>query len=160
MVWWTRIVGALGLLVAATFLIQWLAPRGRDQGIARQRYLRRDIAPIVGFFGAVLLALSLAEAVRRDVIAQWGWGIAFGLLIGAGVGALLFYRRNRAPRASVWQFLRRYGALTIAIITGVYLAVRVFGAALEMFVAAALGMFVVAAAAAIFVRNKTITEEK
>jgi len=158
---WTRIVGVLVLLVAATFLVQWLVPRGSRAGIPRKQYLRWDIAPIVGFLGALLLALSFALAATGRVIEPWAWGAAFGLLISAGAWALISYRRNRTDRgkASVWQSIQRYGTLVIAAVIGLYLAVRVFGAALEVFAAAALGTFAIAGAVAIFVGNKSITEE-
>ena len=95
------------------------------------------------------------------MIEPWAWGAAFGLLISAGAWALISYRRNRTDRgkASVWQSIQRYGTLVIAAVIGLYLAVRVFGAALEVFAAAALGTFAIAGAVAIFVGNKSITEE-
>jgi hypothetical protein len=159
---WTRIVGVLVLLVAATYLVQWLAPRGGKREIPRKQYLRWDVAPIVGFFGALLLALSFAQAATNQVIEPWVWGDIFGLLVSVGAWVLFPNRPNRAARGrpSVWQSIRRYGTLVIAGVIGIYLAVRVFGAALEVFVAAALGTFIIAAAVAIFVGNKSITEER
>jgi hypothetical protein len=159
---WTRIVGVLVLLVAVTYLVQWLVPRGGKREIPRKQYLRWDIAPIVGFFGALLLALSFAQAATSQVIEPWAWGDVFGLLISAGAWVLFSNRQNRAAhgRPSVWQSVRRYSPLVIAGVIGIYLAVRVFGAALEVFVAAALGTFVIAAAVAIFVGNKSITGEQ
>jgi len=159
--WWTNIVGGLVLLIVATYVIQWLVPSSRSKGTRRRQYLRWDIAPIIGFFGVLLLGLSFAEAARLGVIASWGWGILLGLLISAGVWWLLSFRQNRAARrqVSVWQILRRYGTPVIAAAIGMYLAVRVFGAALEVSVAAALGLLVIAAAVALFVGSKPISEE-
>ncbi len=158
--WWTRIVGALVLLIGTSFLAQWLLPR-RTAGSTRRNYLRWDIAPIIAFFGALLLALSFAEAARRELIAPWGWGIAFGLFVSLAGWALLGYRRRRAarPHASVWSSLQRFGTLLLALVLGLYLSIRVFGTALEVFVAAAFGILVVASAVALFVGNKPITEE-
>ncbi len=158
--WWTRIVGALVLLIGISFLAQWLLPR-RTSGTTRRKYLRWDIAPIIAFFGALLLALSFAEAARDELIAPWGWGAAFGLLVSLGAGAALGYRRNRAarPPASAWSLLQRFGTLLLAAVLGLYLSIRVFGTALEVFVAAAFGILVVASAVALFVKNKPIIEE-
>jgi hypothetical protein len=158
--WWTRIVGALVLLIGISFLAQWLLPR-RTTGTTRRKYLRWDIAPIIAFFGALLLALSFAEAARGELIAPWGWGIAFGLLVSLAGWAMLGYRRSRAarPPASAWSLLQRFGTLLLAAVLGLYLSIRVFGTALEVFVAAALGILIVASAVAMFVENKPITEE-
>ena len=159
--WWTRIVGALALLIAVTYLIQWLMPRGKSKGVPRRQYLRWDIAPTVGFFGAVLLALSFAQAATSQAIQPWAWGAAFGLVFSASAWVWSAYRRQRAApeRFSVWRSAQRYGTLVIATVIGLYVAVRVFGAPLEVFAAAALGVFVVALAAAMFVGNKPIAEE-
>jgi cobalamin synthase len=149
------------LLVVATYLIQWLVPHSKSKAVPRRQYLRWDIAPVVAFFGVLLLVLSFAEAARRDYIAPWGWGIALGLLISAGVWVLMAYRQNRAARGrmGIWQSIQRYGTLVIALAIGLYLAVRVFGAALEVLAAAALGLFVLAAAVAMFVGNRPIAGE-
>ncbi len=158
--WWTRIVGALVLLIGISFLAQWLLPR-KTTGNTRSQYLRWDIAPIIAFFGALLLALSFAEAARRDLLAPWGWGIAFGLLLSLGAGTLLSYRRRRAARgrARVWSSLQRYGTPLLAAVLGLYLSIRVFGTALEVFAAGAFGILVVAVAVALFVGTKPIAEE-
>ncbi len=162
MVIWSRVVIVLLLLLIATYLIRWLVPRGASKGISRNQYLRWDIAPIVGFFGALLLVLSFAQAATSQVIEPWVYGAAGGLLISVGAWILGVYRPNRAARgrAGFLQTLQRYGTLVIAAIIGLYFAVRVFGAALEVLVAGALGTFVVAAAVAMFVGNKSVTEER
>jgi hypothetical protein len=159
---WIQIVAALVLLTAATYLIQWLVPRNRSKGIPRRQYLRWDVAPIAGFFAALLLALSFAEAARREVIAPWGWGLAFGLIVSIGAWVLLGNRGHRAARqrASLWHYLRRYGTPVIATVIGLYLAVRVFGSALGVFIAAAIGVVVMAAAVAMFVGNKQPIHEE
>ncbi|MDE3088350.1 MAG: hypothetical protein KGJ80_03040 [Chloroflexota bacterium] len=156
---WTRIVGVLGALVIATYLIQWLVPRRQTQESLRLSFLRWDIAPVVAFFGVLVLALSLAEAARQDVIAQWGAGIALGFIVSAGAWALTRYRRNAARPKGAWQYLRQYGALGPASALVLYLSVRVLGAALEVFIAGAIGMIVIAIAAAVFFGNRPITEE-
>jgi hypothetical protein len=157
---WTRIVGALALLLAATFLIQWLMPRRQSQPMARSRFLRWDLAPVVGFIGAVLLALSLVEASRREMIAQWGWGIALGLVVSAAAWAhVSFGQRRAAARASVWRYVQQYGMFAIALGIGFYLGVRVFGAMLGVFAASALSVGVIAIAIALFHGN-AVAEDK
>jgi hypothetical protein len=159
---WLRIVVALVLLVIATYLIQWLVPR-RGAKANRRQYLRWDVAPIVGFFGALLLALSFALAVQSDAVVQWGWGFVFGFVVSVLAWTLGIYRQNQTARkrAGIRQIVRRYVPLTVAVLAGVYLAVRVFGAVVEVFAVAALGVFVLAFAVTLFVGNRPeITEGK
>ena len=151
---WSRIVGGLLVLIVILFLVQWILPRGPSNLAARRHYLRRDIAPILGFFGILILALSLAEAVRRDVIPAWGWGIALGMLVSVALGALWNYRKNRTlVNRSLWYYVRRFGSLVVAVIIGMYLAVRVFGVSLQVFVASTLGVVTLALAIFIFTTN-------
>lgn len=159
---WANIVGGLVLLIIVSYLIQWLVPHGSSKAMSRSRYLRGDVAPIVAFFGAILLALSLAQAVESNALAPWAGGDAFGLIVSGGAWVLGFYRQSQGARKKrgVLQTVRRYGTVVIGSIIGLYLAVRIFGAALEVFIAAALGMFVIAFAVALFNGNKPMAEEK
>lgn len=159
---WLRIVVALVLLVIATYLIQWLVPQ-RGAKANRRQYMRWDVAPIVGFFGVLLLALSLALAVQSNAVVQWGWGFVFGFIVAVLAWTLGIYRNNQTARkrAGIRQIVQRYVPLTIAVLVGLYLAVRIFGAVLEVFVVAALGVFVLAFAVMLFVGNRSeITEGK
>ena len=108
---WAQIVGMLVLLIAVSYLVQWLMPRNKSQAIARRRYLRWDVAPLVAFVGAVLLVLSFAQAVEGDAIAMWGWGILLGLIVNAGAWLLGVYRPNpvTGKRLGLVQTVRRYG---------------------------------------------------
>ena len=159
---WANIVGVLVLLIIVSYLIQWLVPHGPSKAVSRSRYLRGDVAPIVGFFGAILLALSFAQAAESNALAPWAGGDAFGLILSGGAWLFGFYRQRQgtSKKRSVLQTVRRYGTVVIGSIIGLYLAVRIFGAVLEVFVAAALGMFVIAFAVALFNGNKPIVEEK
>lgn len=166
---WTRVFAALVLLLIASFAIQALIPRrARARKMAPRLYMQWDVAPVIGFFGAILLALSFAEAVRREVIAAWGWGSASGLIASASVWAALVYRQSHPARnaqrettgPAAWRLVRRYGAVLLFAVLGLYLAVRLFGAALEVFIAGALGVLVIAMAVAVFARNRHITEER
>lgn len=158
---WTRIVGGLVLLIGASFGIQWLFPRTRGQKVSRQ-YVRWDVAPIVGFLGLILAALSLVEAQRGDVILAWGLGGAFGLVLGLGMWVALVYwwnqpavpaRKNESSLRLAWRFIRTYGILFLLALFGLNIAIRWLGASLEVFTAGALGVFVMATAAAVFART-------
>src|SRR5574341_229523 len=96
---WLRVIAAVALLFVAAFVIQILISRSRARNFSSRQYAMWDVAPVAGFLGAVLLALSFAEAARREVIEAWRWGIAFGLILSGGVGAAAVYRWNhRAPK--------------------------------------------------------------
>jgi hypothetical protein len=159
---WMQIVVGLGVLVAATFLLQWLLPRGKSRQASRSRYLRWDIAPIVGFLGALLLGLSFAAASLHAAITEWTWGLGLGVVLGIGAWILNGYRKRSTvqSRPSTWARVQKYGKLAIAVAAGLYLSVRVLGSALEVFSAAAIGVLVLATAAAMFVGNKPIPEEE
>lgn len=158
---WTRIVGGLLLLIGASFGVQWLFPRTRGQKVSRQ-YVRWDVAPILGFLGLLLAALSFAEAQRGDVVLAWGLGGAFGLVLGLGMSVALIYWSNqpasRAPQDQsalrlALRFIRTYGILFLFALFGLNLAIRWLGAALEVFTAGALAVFIMATAAAVFART-------
>lgn len=159
---WLRIVVALVLLVIATYLIQWLVPH-RGAKANRRQYMRWDVAPIVGFFGVLLLALSFALAVQTDAVVQWGWGFVFGFVVTVLAWMLGIFQKNQLTRkrTGIKQIVQRYVPLTIAVLVGLYLAVRILGAVLEVFVVAALGVFVLTVAVTLFVGNRPeITEGK
>ena len=159
---WTQIVGTLEVLIIESNLMQWLVPRGKSKAVARRRYLRWDIAPLVAFFGAVLLVLSFAQAVANDILAPWGGGAVLGLIASGGAWTLGLYRPNpvTGKRPGLLQTVRRYGPPVIGVSIGLYLAVRIFGTALQVLVAGTLGACAILLAVALFAGNKPIAEEK
>lgn len=158
---WTRVFAALVLFLIASFVIQALIPhRTRARKVLPRQSIGRDIAPVIGFFGATLLVLSFGEAVRREAIAAWGWGSLLGLLASVGVWIAMGYRGSRPAQEGkstahiVWRLARQYGVGLLFAILGLSLAVRVVGAALEIFVAGALGVLVIAMAVAVFASER------
>ena len=136
---WGRIVGVLVVLIVITFLAQWILPRGKSKQAVRRQYLRRDVAPMLGFFGVLILGLSFAEALRREVIAAWGWGVVLGVALSFSLWVLWNYNSNQPPTGrSLWYYIRQFGLPVVAVVIGTYLAVRVFGTMVEVFVASAL----------------------
>jgi hypothetical protein len=158
---WTQIVGALVLLIVLSYLIQWLLPRGKSKAMARRRYLRWDVAPLVAFFGTVLLVLSFAQAVEANDMILWGGGAVFGLIVSGGAWTLGLYRSNpvTGKRPGLLQTVRRYGTLVIGSSIGLYLAVRIFGVPLQVLVAGMLGVCAIVFALALFTGNKPMVEE-
>jgi hypothetical protein len=158
---WAQIVGALVLLIVLSYLIQWLLPRGKSKAMARRRYLRWDVAPLVAFFGAVLLLLSFAQAVEANDMLQWGGGAVFGLIVSGGGWTLGIYRSNpvAGKRPGLLQIVRRYGTPVIGASIGLYLAIRFFGAPVQVLVAGMLGVCAIIFALVIFTGNKPIVEE-
>jgi len=154
---WSQIVSALIVIIVATYALQLFVPRARAGSSATN--VRWDIAPVMGFFGVLLLALSLTEAYRRSVIDAWLWGGALGSLVG--FGASIFVRKvRRAPQrneSALWatiRFIRAYGTLVLIITIGIYLSVRIFGPAVEVFIAGAGGVFIVVLAFSLFMRGR------
>lgn len=162
---WLRVIAAMALLFVAAFVIQILVSRSRARNFSSRRYAMWDVAPVTGFLGAILLALSFAEAARREAIEAWRWGIAFGLLLSGCLAAAVLYRwshrvskiagfaipsgKETAARA-ILGFVRTYGLGLLFAVLGVTLAVRFVGAALEVFIAGALGTLIVAMALGVF----------
>jgi hypothetical protein len=94
---WSQIVGILAILVVATYAIQLFLPRAR--GGARRTSARWDVAPVIGFFGILLLALSFTEALRRVVIEVWLVSLLLGLLLSAFLWIALGSRAPSPARA-------------------------------------------------------------
>ncbi len=75
---WTRIIGALIILIVLSFALQWAFPRrpcAAQPGCTP--VLLWDIGPILAFFGIIKLVLSLVEADRLGFLVAWVWGSAF-----------------------------------------------------------------------------------
>jgi hypothetical protein len=151
---WSQIVGTLIVLVIATYAIQLFLPRGR--GSTRRASARWDIAPVIGFLGILLLALSFAEAWRRGGIEVWLAGIVVGLVLGALLWIALGSRSNIPTRPSgsaliaTIRLIRTFGLPVLVTIVGVYFVVRIVGAMAEVFVSGLLGAAMVAMAVWIF----------
>jgi MFS family permease len=161
-----RILAAIILILAALFVVDWLFLRNRAQKSLSAMW---DTAPILGFFGAVLLALAFAEAARREAMDAWRWSIAFGLLLSACAGIAMMARakyrvaRNESGLRGLWRIAQTYGLAILFGALGVVIAVRVIGAALEVFIAGALGLLIIAIAVGVFVvswRKKTVNSKR
>ena len=151
---WGRIIGVFAVLILITFLAQWIVPRGKTKQTARRHYLRRDVSPMLGFFSILILGLSLAEALRREILLAWGWGIVLGVVFSFSLWVIWNYNANQstAPH-SLWYYIRRLGAPVIASIIVIYLAVRVFGVTVEVFVSSALGIAILTSAIFLFAKS-------
>jgi len=152
-----RILSLVAVLFIAIFALDLLLVRGRRQNPSSARPW--DVAPVIGFLGAVLLALAFVESARREVLDAWRWGIAFGFLLTACAGLAMIYRGNRrvagnATGLRAWlRIVQTYGLVLLFGILGLVIAVRVIGAMLEVFIASALGTLVIAIAIAVFAVN-------
>ncbi len=158
---WTNIVVTLVMLIALTYLVQWLVPSTRGRPGAARQYIQHDVAPILGFFGLVLLALSFVEALRLLAMLAWALGAAFGLVAALGLWiALTFWwglprpteQRRTSPVRILFRIVRTYGIVILVGLLGLNIGVRLFGPAVEMFISGALGVLVIGAAAAVFRR--------
>jgi hypothetical protein len=159
---WSQIVGTLVVLVVATYAIQLILPRTR--GGARRTTARGDVAPLIGFFGILLLALSLAEALRRVVIEVWLISIVVGLVFSAFLWLALSSRESSAPRSrgsallATIRVIRTFGLPVLLALIGVYLAVRFVGVVAGVFVSGLLGAALIATAVWIFLVGRQPTK--
>jgi len=159
---WSQIVGILIILVLATYAIQLFLPRAR--GGARRTSARWDIAPVIGFFGILLLALSFTEALRRVVIEVWLAGIVVGLVLSAFLWIALGARETSPARQggsallATIRLIRTFAAPTLLALVGIYLAVRFIGAMVEVFVSGLFGAAIVAMATWIFLVSRQTTK--
>ena len=157
---WSQIVGTLLVLIVLSYVIQLAAPRARAGSSATN--LRWDVAPLLGFFGVVLLALALTEAYRRAVIEAWLWGGALGLIAGLVAATLLRNVRRAPPRkeSALWatiRLIRTYGTFVLISTISIYLSIRIFGPIVEVFIAGAGGVFIVVLAFSLFRRGRIQT---
>lgn len=161
---WSQIVGAFVLLIVGTYVVQFFLPRtGRSS--ANRANARWDIAPALGFFGALLLVLALVEAIRQSIIDIWAWGMALGLILSIVTWVVMGYRAAPVlPKGSAlvatFRILRAYGMIIFFAVIGVYLAVRFAGSVIDVFIASALGLVIVTIALRIFVGSKQIQGNK
>ena len=155
---WTQIVGGLVLLIVGTYAIQLFLPRAR--GNPSRTSARLDIAPALGFFGVILIALSLTESIRRSVIEAWAIGIAVGVILGIGVWVALGYRidapalRKQSALLATLRLVRAFAVPTILVVIGIYLVVRIFGPTVLVVLANAMGILLIVVALRIFIGVK------
>ncbi|MBI5034541.1 MAG: hypothetical protein HZB51_28800 [Chloroflexi bacterium] len=153
---WTQIVGGLVVLIVGTYAIQLFFPRGRSN--PSRTSARMDVAPALGFFGVLLIALSLTESIRRSVIEAWVVGIAFGVILGIGAWIALGYRipapvhapRKQSALLATFRLVRTFAVPTIAVVIGLYLIVRIFGPTVLVLLANAVGILLIVVAVRIF----------
>ncbi len=148
-----RIVGAVGIGLLAIFVIDFFFLRRRAQN---RPSIFWEVAPVLGFIGAILLALAFVEAVRREIMEAWRWGIGFGLALAIFAAVAWFVRASvrGGMKESGWRawlrIARTYGIVLLFGVLGVVIAVRVIGAVLEVFIASALGVLAIGVAVGIF----------
>lgn len=159
---WSQIVGILAILVVATYAIQLFLPHAR--GGARRTSARWDVAPVIGFFGILLLALSFTEALRRVVIEVWLVSLLLGLLLSAFLWIALGSRAPSPARArgsallATIRLIRTFGLPVLFALIAVYLAVRIVGSVVEVFISGLLGTAMIAMAVWIFLISRQTTK--
>ena len=152
-----RLILSIVVVFVAAGLIQMVLVRTRGlTRAAAQRSAWWDVPPILAFIGAVLLALAFVEGARREMMDAWRWGIALGLVVGAGAW-IAFYRAEQTTRESAgraaWRWTRTYGVLALVALAAVYLGVRAVGALLGVLLASAAGVALIAAALGLFAKG-------
>lgn len=151
----SQLVTVVGIILVAIFILDHFL-LGR---FMKRRSILWDIAPVIGFAGAILVSLAFVEAVRRGVIEAFRWGSGFGVVLLLGL-ALLVWLQTNAPSGGGASGLRTaariaqtFGIVLLFGILGVVIAVRIIGALLEVFIASALGVLAVGAVLGFFVRE-------
>lgn len=163
---WTQIIGTLVTFVIATYIIQLFVPRARGNSDARRTNIKWDVAPMLGFFGVVVLGLSLVEALRQTVIESWALGLALGLVIGIVVWIGTTYlppaapQKNRSALFATVRFLWSYGVYLLVGVAGTYLAVRLIGATIGVLLASAAGLLLITIALKMFVGTKSVSNNR
>ncbi len=157
---WTRIVGGMVVLLVASFAVQWVLPRSmRARRPASRQYLKKDVAPVLGFFGLLLVVLSLIQAVRNGMLIAWGSGGGLGLVASVVLWVALVYlwgqpeppvRKKESSIRVALRIIRSFGLPFILCLLVVNIAVRVLGIVAEIFLAGAFGIFIVAIAVAVY----------
>ena len=149
-----RILGVVAIGVIAVLALDYFFLRQRG---GNRRNILWEIAPVIGFIGAILLGLAFIEALRREVMDAWRWGVGLGLAL-AFISAVIWWARagaQRGTRVTGWRAWLRlaqtYGIVVLGGVLGVVLAVRVIGALLEVFIASAVGVLALALALGIFI---------
>jgi hypothetical protein len=151
----SQLITVVGIILIAIFALDYVFLRR----FAKRRSLLVDLAPVLGFIGAVLIALAFVEAARRGVVGAWQWGIASGLLLLLGLGLADWVRSNMQVRKGesgfriAMRIVQTFGFVLLIGLLGVLIAVRVIGALVEVFIASALGVFALGAVIGYFVRE-------
>jgi len=148
------------LLIVGTYAIQFFLPRKKSN--ANHASARWDIAPMLGFFSILLLALSLIEAIRRDVLDAWAWGVGLGLIVSVAIWIALANRsiiimpKNQSALVATFRLVRAFGIPVALLAAGIYVIVRVFGSGVQVFLAGAGGIMIMTVALRIFFGVKNI----
>lgn len=155
---WNQIINFFLFLIAGTFVVQFFLPRSARPS-SRRTNIQWDVAPMIGFFGALLLGLSFVESLRQHVVEAWAIGSGFGVIAGISLWLARTTRREPgAPQKSSWratlQMLRNTGLTIIILAISAYLAIRIFGSAVEVFLSGTLGVVILVIAILMFVGNK------
>ena len=150
---WGQIVAAFAILIAASYAVEKIFFRNRVRVARSKNYLSRDLAPLIAFAGILLIVLSFIEAFRRVAIDSWLWGAAFGVIVCAIAVATGILRQDVSVRGA-FSWLRAYGIALFFALFGIYLAVRVIGTLLQVFVEGAFSIFVIGIALALFARAR------
>ncbi len=158
---WTQIVGGLLFLIVGTYAVQLFMPRSYSN--TGRTSARMDVAPALGFFGVLLLVLSLVEAIRSSMIEAWVWGIAVGVILGIGAWIALGYRipapvqKSKSALLATFRLVRVLAMPVIVALIAIYLAERILGPVVQVLVANAFGIMLMVIALRIFVGvRKTI----
>jgi hypothetical protein len=157
---WIRIVEGLLLLIVLSFAIQWVLPRNmKTRKAPARQYMRRDVAPVLGFIGLLVLVLSFVEAYRDGMVLAWGWGGGLGIVASIVLWVILIYlwgqpappaRKNPSSLGLAIRIIRTYALPFFLVLLGLNVAIRLMGSTAEVFLSGALGIFVIATAVAIF----------
>lgn len=150
---WGQIVAAFAILIAASYVVEKIFFRNRTRAARPKNYLSRDVAPLIAFAGILLIVLSFVEALRRVALEPWLLGIAFGVIVCAIALAAGILRQDVSVRGA-FSWLRAYGIALFFALIGIYLAVRVIGTLLQVFVEGAFSIFVIGIALALFARTR------
>ncbi len=161
---WNQIINLFLILIAATFIVQFFLPRPA-QPSPRRTNLQWDIAPLIAFFGVLLVGLAFVESLRQHVIEAWALGSGIGVLGAISVGIARATRQESvAPPKSSWrtilQTMRTVGVSVAVVALSAYLAIRFFGAAVEVFLAGAFGIVLIGIGILVFADTQSALARK
>ena len=147
-----RMVAVVGIGLLAIFALDFFFLRR----VKNRPSIFWEIAPVIGFVGVILLLLAFAEGLRSAMLEAWRWGLAIGVVL-ALLAAVIWRARagvRGGEKTSGWRawvrIAQTYGLAFLLGVFGIALGARVIGALFEVFIASALGVLAIGAAAGIF----------